>query len=128
MASLTVRKLDEDLKAELRLRAARNGRSVEDEVRMILRDAAFELPPAAPGAADPSLVSEDSDVPPPALSAPGGRQRLVWRCARARRLHRRLQVARPDPAAEGAEGASALRADIGGAAVHHPAQRQRAGA
>jgi phosphopantothenoylcysteine decarboxylase / phosphopantothenate---cysteine ligase len=40
MASLTVRKLDEALKAELRLRAARHGRSVEDEVRVILREAA----------------------------------------------------------------------------------------
>jgi phosphopantothenoylcysteine decarboxylase/phosphopantothenate--cysteine ligase len=40
MASLTVRKLDEALKASLRLRAARNGRSVEDEVRVILREAA----------------------------------------------------------------------------------------
>ena len=33
MASLTVRQLDERLKKQLRLRAARNGRSVEDEVR-----------------------------------------------------------------------------------------------
>jgi phosphopantothenoylcysteine decarboxylase/phosphopantothenate--cysteine ligase len=49
MASLTVRKLDDALKASLRLRAARNGRSVEDEVRMILRDAA-EAPAAAPPA------------------------------------------------------------------------------
>ena len=40
MASLTIRKLDEAVKAELRLRAARNGRSVEDEVRVILREAA----------------------------------------------------------------------------------------
>jgi phosphopantothenoylcysteine decarboxylase/phosphopantothenate--cysteine ligase len=40
MASLTVRKLDESLKTRLRLRAARHGRSVEDEVRTILRDAA----------------------------------------------------------------------------------------
>jgi phosphopantothenoylcysteine decarboxylase/phosphopantothenate--cysteine ligase len=39
MASLTVRKLDEALKASLRLRAAQNGRSVEDEVRVILREA-----------------------------------------------------------------------------------------
>lgn len=39
MASLTVRKLDEALKASLRLRAAKAGRSVEDEVRMILREA-----------------------------------------------------------------------------------------
>jgi phosphopantothenoylcysteine decarboxylase / phosphopantothenate---cysteine ligase len=40
MASLTVRQLDDALKKQLRLRAARNGRSVEDEVRNILREAA----------------------------------------------------------------------------------------
>ena len=39
MASLTVRQLDEKLKKQLRLRAAKNGRSVEDEVRTILRGA-----------------------------------------------------------------------------------------
>ncbi len=52
MASLTVRQLDEKLKQQLRLRAARNGRSVEDEVRTILRGAAAETAepaPAAPG-------------------------------------------------------------------------------
>ena len=42
MASLTVRQLDERLKKLLRLRAARSGRSVEDEVRTILRTAAEE--------------------------------------------------------------------------------------
>ena len=42
MASLTVRQLDERLKKLLRLRAARSGRSVEDEVRTILRAAAEE--------------------------------------------------------------------------------------
>jgi phosphopantothenoylcysteine decarboxylase/phosphopantothenate--cysteine ligase len=42
MASLTVRQLDDSLKKNLRLRAARNGRSVEDEVRTILRAAADE--------------------------------------------------------------------------------------
>jgi len=40
MASLTVRQLDERLKKLLRLRAARHGRSMEDEVRTILREAA----------------------------------------------------------------------------------------
>ena len=40
MASLTVRQLDDGLKKLLRLRAARHGRSMEDEVRVILRDAA----------------------------------------------------------------------------------------
>ena len=40
MASLTVRQLDDKLKRLLRLRAARHGRSMEDEVRLILREAA----------------------------------------------------------------------------------------
>jgi phosphopantothenoylcysteine decarboxylase/phosphopantothenate--cysteine ligase len=44
MASLTIRKLDDAIKAELRLRAARNGRSVEDEVRVILREASQNGP------------------------------------------------------------------------------------
>ena len=37
MASLTIRKLDEAIKSYLRLRSAKNGRSVEEEVRVILR-------------------------------------------------------------------------------------------
>ena len=37
MASITVRNLDEDLKRRLRVRAAENGRSMEQEVREILR-------------------------------------------------------------------------------------------
>src|ERR1700716_1620754 len=44
MASLTIRKLDDAIRDELRLRAARNGRSVEDEVRVILSDAAQTTP------------------------------------------------------------------------------------
>lgn len=39
LASLTVRRLDARLKQQLRLRAAANGRSMEDEVRAILRSA-----------------------------------------------------------------------------------------
>jgi phosphopantothenoylcysteine decarboxylase/phosphopantothenate--cysteine ligase len=42
MASLTVRQLDDALKKRLRLRAAKNGRSVEDEVRTILRAATVD--------------------------------------------------------------------------------------
>lgn len=37
MGSITVRKLDEILKSKLRIRAARHGRSMEEEVREILR-------------------------------------------------------------------------------------------
>lgn len=39
MASMTIRNLDDSIKAKLRLRAARHGRSMEDEVRTILRTA-----------------------------------------------------------------------------------------
>jgi len=39
MASITVRNLEEDLKRRLRVRAAENGRSMEEEVRVILRTA-----------------------------------------------------------------------------------------
>jgi phosphopantothenoylcysteine decarboxylase / phosphopantothenate---cysteine ligase len=42
VASLTVRQLDDRLKRLIRLRAARHGRSMEDEVRSILRQAADE--------------------------------------------------------------------------------------
>jgi phosphopantothenoylcysteine decarboxylase/phosphopantothenate--cysteine ligase len=42
MASLTVRQLDDALKEQLRRRAARNRRSMEEEVRAILRSAASE--------------------------------------------------------------------------------------
>ncbi len=52
MANLTIRKLDDAVRDELRLRAARNGRSVEDEVRVILGEVvagqSSEVPPAAP--------------------------------------------------------------------------------
>lgn len=37
MASITVRNLDDELKQRLRVRAAANGRSMEQEVREILR-------------------------------------------------------------------------------------------
>ncbi len=39
MASITVRNLDDELKRRLRIRAAENGRSMEQEAREILRSA-----------------------------------------------------------------------------------------
>jgi plasmid stability protein len=39
MASITVRNLDDDVKIRLRVRASTNGRSMEEEVRVILREA-----------------------------------------------------------------------------------------
>jgi plasmid stability protein len=38
MATLTIRDLDDDLKAQLRVRAAEHGRSMEAEVRAILHE------------------------------------------------------------------------------------------
>ena len=39
MASITIRNLDDDMKTRLRIRAAGYGRSMEEEVRLILREA-----------------------------------------------------------------------------------------
>ena len=71
MASLTVRQLDEKLKKLLRLRAARHGRSMEDEVRVILREAAEEAgrealeligPPAGLSPRPPQAAPSDAAV------------------------------------------------------------------
>ncbi|MDE0206298.1 MAG: plasmid stabilization protein [Candidatus Tectomicrobia bacterium] len=37
MASITIRNLDDEVKHRLRVRAAENGRSMEEEVRLILQ-------------------------------------------------------------------------------------------
>ena len=42
MASITIRNLDDEVKTRLRVRAAGNGRSMEEEVRLILRQAVYE--------------------------------------------------------------------------------------
>ncbi|WP_426410714.1 bifunctional phosphopantothenoylcysteine decarboxylase/phosphopantothenate--cysteine ligase CoaBC [Bradyrhizobium ganzhouense] len=72
MASLTIRKLDEHVKTYLRLRSAKNHRSVEEEVRVILREliegreeplTPFAVPPEAspaPASARSSAVPEAS--------------------------------------------------------------------
>ena len=68
MASLTVRQLDDKLKTLLRLRAARNGRSMEDEIRVILRQAADDAgrdilehfaPPMQPASAVVRVAAAD---------------------------------------------------------------------
>src|SRR5579885_1431629 len=72
MASLTIRKLDDAVRDALRLRAARSGRSVEDEVRVILREAAEGSPSAAP------LAGLRASVPgPPKLSLDAGLARVT---------------------------------------------------
>jgi phosphopantothenoylcysteine decarboxylase/phosphopantothenate--cysteine ligase len=71
MASLTVRQLDEALKKQLRLRAARNGRSVEDEVRTILRGAAAE------GEMPAAVVTGKNTAARRAAPAPDGKRVLL---------------------------------------------------
>jgi phosphopantothenoylcysteine decarboxylase/phosphopantothenate--cysteine ligase len=85
MASLTVRQLDDTLKRLLRLRAARHGRSMEDEIRMILREAAQEtvcdardlINPPNPALAEPRRASTGSRAEPGLRSEAADRHRLV---------------------------------------------------
>ena len=79
MASITIRNLNDDVKTRLRVRAAEHHRSMEEEARLILRDAVgrkpssrnfasvirshfgpdngvdLELPPREPGREPPSF-------------------------------------------------------------------------
>jgi len=69
MASITIRNLEEGLKRQLRVRAAEHGRSMEEEVREILRQVMAE--PAEPRNLAASIRSKvsslggvDLDLPP----------------------------------------------------------------
>ncbi|WP_407149465.1 bifunctional phosphopantothenoylcysteine decarboxylase/phosphopantothenate--cysteine ligase CoaBC [Bradyrhizobium sp. ORS 86] len=74
MASLTIRKLDDTLKAYLRLRSAKNGRSVEEEVRVILR----ELADGRAEAAEAALTIPAKDpAPAPRATDTAGEPRVT---------------------------------------------------
>ena len=76
MASITIRQLDNDLKQRLRLRAVRNGRSMEDEARTILRQvAALESEAARQGAAPAGGAAERAQLD--RIPAPGTRRVLL---------------------------------------------------
>jgi phosphopantothenoylcysteine decarboxylase / phosphopantothenate---cysteine ligase len=64
MASLTVRQLDDKLKTLLRLRAARHGRSMEDEVRVILKEAAEATGREALEKFEPPALAARRQTPP----------------------------------------------------------------
>ncbi len=69
MASITIRNLDDSLKRSLRVRAAEHGRSMEEEVREILRQAiGTSAPPANLGEAIhrrfAALGGVELDLPP----------------------------------------------------------------
>ena len=61
MASMTIRNLDEKLKARLRVQAAKHGRSMEDEARDILRSA-LNREPVRPGNLAASIRARFSRV------------------------------------------------------------------
>jgi phosphopantothenoylcysteine decarboxylase/phosphopantothenate--cysteine ligase len=78
MGSITIRQLDDALKQRLRLRAARHGRSMEDEVRTILRIAAGEeMPGAAPRSLAPNQLARERPFTPPIESGDRGRRVLL---------------------------------------------------
>ena len=52
MASITIRNLDERIKARLRIQAARHGRSMEEEARTLLRAALKDEEPGGRSLAD----------------------------------------------------------------------------
>lgn len=74
MTSLTVRNLPEDVKKRLRLRAAANGRSMEEELRFIIGLAADE---SAVSAAPPSTASRKRNEKAAAPSADTRRVLLI---------------------------------------------------
>ena len=77
MASLTIRKLDETLKTYLRLRSAQNGRSVEEEVRVILRGLIEPADPSEPPSAPPTPAPPPEPMVPQPGVARGARVTLI---------------------------------------------------
>src|SRR6202051_4237922 len=79
MASLTIRKLDEAIKADLRLRSARNGRSVEEEVRVILREVVQNAQGQATAPSQAALPPSEAPfrVPGPAHATDEARVTLI---------------------------------------------------
>jgi phosphopantothenoylcysteine decarboxylase/phosphopantothenate--cysteine ligase len=92
MASLTVRQLDDKVKKLLRLRAARHGRSMEDEIRTILAEAAQAAGREVLEAYDPPIRPRMSvsAVQPSGASVSGSRMpepaRAERRVVNARRV------------------------------------------
>ena len=58
MTTLTIRNLDERTKAQLRIQAARHGRSMEEEARTILRSTLEARQPVAGGTGLGSRIHE----------------------------------------------------------------------
>src|SRR5882757_1219468 len=59
MGSLTVRNIDEAVKKRLRLRAAANGRSMEEEIRLLLAEGAADAPVSRQSARPAKTISAE---------------------------------------------------------------------
>ena len=90
MSSITIRRLDESTTARLRVRAARNGRTIEQEAREILRAALAERRTgegnlaasirrrfAAVGGVELARSSARADAPLPELMRPSPSARVL---------------------------------------------------
>jgi antitoxin FitA len=88
MSQMTIRNVDDALKRLLRVRAAHNGRSMEEEARQILREALTSEPPlerdlgaaihrrfSALGGVDLPVPPRERTRPPPDFSGTGKRRR-----------------------------------------------------
>jgi plasmid stability protein len=62
VAQILIRRLEEDVKEKLQLRARRHGRSTEEEVREILRNAVRDDQAAAPVRLGTRMASRFADV------------------------------------------------------------------
>ena len=116
MASLTVRNR-RGAEEALRLRAAANGRSMEEEVRLFCAERREATAPAEPA---------QCTARPPRKPRRRRDRTAATHPPHHRRRHRRLQVARPDPAAAGARRRCACVLTSGGAAIRHAAVGRRA--
>lgn len=74
MASISVRDLDDGVRERLRVRAARNGRSMEAEVRAILTDAVRE--PEREDGLIPALMARFAELGGVELDLPPRRGRV----------------------------------------------------
>jgi phosphopantothenoylcysteine decarboxylase/phosphopantothenate--cysteine ligase len=59
MGSLTVRNIDEGVKKRLRLRAAANGRSMEEEIRLLLAEGAVDAPVTRQSVKPPKTINAE---------------------------------------------------------------------
>ena len=74
--NLSIKDVPEDIADRLRARAARNHRSLQGELMLLIEQAAAETPPAATRAAQVGPSAAHSAAPNPASIAPAGESRL----------------------------------------------------